>query len=129
MIGTAVVALFTTFGSSLKALDRRDGRRASAATSSSRRTTSAAPASSPALTPAIAELPEVAATVGLGNVAADDRRSAPIDPTAGDPAAMASVLDLDVQQGSLADVGAGQIAVTDALRRRTTACASATTSP
>ena len=37
-----------------------------------------------------------------------------------DPAVLATVLDLDVTAGALADVGAGEIAVSTRLRRRTT---------
>ena len=111
MVGTAVVALFTTFGSSVKAsiddmVDDSFGGDLVIA-----QTTSAAPASTPALAPAIGELPEVA---GRGRVVA--RRpptidGATVDPMATDPAALAAVLDLEVTERLAGRRRAGEIAI------------------
>ena len=119
MVGTAVVALFTTFGASVKAsiddmvddsfggdLDRRPGRL-------QRRR------HRPGLAPAIAELPEVRR---LGRHVArrrPHRRRTTVEPMATDPAALAAVLDLEVVGGSLADVGPGEIAVSTSTPRTT----------
>lgn len=112
VIGAAVVALFATFGSSLsRSIDdtvsqsfggdlvvMQDGFSSSGL--------------SPQLATSIDALPEVAETVALSNVVATVDGTE-VYPTAGDPKAMANLLDLDVQQGDLAELRPGQIAVTE----------------
>ncbi|HWJ97696.1 MAG TPA: ABC transporter permease, partial [Acidimicrobiales bacterium] len=112
VIGAAVVALFATFGSSLsRSIDEtvsqsfggdlvvmQDGFSSSGL--------------SPKMATAIDQLPEVSETVGLSNVVATVDGTT-VYPTAGDPAAMANLLDLDVQQGDLAKLRPGQVAVTE----------------
>lgn len=112
VIGASVVALFATFGSSLsRSIDEtvsqsfggdlvvmQDGFSGTGL--------------SPQLAEDIDALPEVAETVALSNVTATVD-GATVYPTAGDPAAMANLLDLDVQQGDLAQLPPGQVAVTE----------------
>jgi len=112
VIGASVVALFATFGSSLsRSIDQtvsqsfggdlvvmQDGFSGTGL--------------SPELAKEIDQLPEVADTVALSNVTATVDGST-VYPTAGDPQAMAALLDLDVQQGDLAKLPAGQVAVTE----------------
>ncbi|MCU1370973.1 MAG: transporter [Ilumatobacteraceae bacterium] len=112
VIGAAVVALFATFGSSLsRSIDdtvsqsfggdlvvMQDGFSSSGL--------------SPQLATTIDGLPEVSETVGLSNVIATVDGTT-VYPTAGDPAAMADLLDLDVQRGDLAQLPPGQIAITE----------------
>ena len=111
MVGTAVVALFTTFGSSVKAsiddmVDDSFGGDLIVAQDDF-----SGAGIDPALTPAIGELPEVDGAVGVGaghgdrSTAAPSTRRRPIRPR------LAAVLDLDVTDGSLADVGPGEIAI------------------
>jgi putative ABC transport system permease protein len=65
---------------------------------------------SPDLTPAVAELPEVAAASPLGDarvrIDGEDTIATTFDPTT-----IGSVMHLDVRQGSLRDVGPDQVAV------------------
>jgi putative ABC transport system permease protein len=112
VIGASVVALFATFGSSLsRSIDdtvsqsfggdlvvMQDGFSGTGL--------------SPQLAAEIDQLPEVAETVALSNVTATVD-GATVYPTAGDPQAMANLLDLDVQQGDLARLSSGQVAVTE----------------
>ncbi|MET0908615.1 MAG: FtsX-like permease family protein [Ilumatobacteraceae bacterium] len=110
MVGAAVVALFTTFGSSVKAsigdmVDNSFGGDLVIAQNDF-----SGAGIDPALTPAIAELPEVSAAVGSALVTATYDGGS-IEPMATDPAVLASVLDLEVTDGALADVGRGEIAV------------------
>ena len=112
VIGAAVVALFATFGSSLsRSIDdtvsqsfggdlvvMQDGFSSSGL--------------SPKMAAEIDQLPEVSETVGLSNVIATVDGTT-VYPTAGDPAAMANLLDLEVQQGDLAKLQPGQVAVTE----------------
>lgn len=112
VIGAAVVALFATFGSSLsRSIDdtvsqsfggdlvvMQDGFSSSGL--------------SPKMATEIGELPEVSEAVGLSNVIATVDGTT-VYPTAGDTAAMANLLDLDVQQGDLATLRSGQVAVTE----------------
>lgn len=113
VIGASVVALFATFGSSLsRSIDETvsqsfggdlvvmaDGFSGTGL--------------SPELAKGIDRLPEVAETVALSNVIATVDGST-VYPTAGDPKAMANLLDLDVQQGDLAQLPSGKVAVTEA---------------
>ncbi len=112
MVGTGVVALFTTFGASLKAtiddtvddqfggdlIVEQDGFSGAAL--------------SPELAGAIAELPEVDDAVGtafaIANIEGDD-----IEPTVTDFARLDAVLDMGVVQGSVNDLGPGKIAISE----------------
>ena len=112
MVGTGVVALFTTFGASLEAtiddtvdnefggdlIVEQDGFSGAAL--------------SPELAGAIAELPEVDDAVGtafaIANIEGDD-----VDPAVTDFARLDAVLDMGVVQGSVDDLGPGKIAVSE----------------
>jgi putative ABC transport system permease protein len=104
------VALFTTFGSSVKAsigdmVDDNFGGDLIVA-----QTDFSGAGIDPAVAPAIGELPEVAGSVGSSLATAqigDDT----VEPMATDPAALAAVLDLGDHEGRLADVGPGELAV------------------
>ena len=111
MVGTAVVALFTTFGSSVKAsiddmVDDSFGGDLIVA-----QTDFSGAGIDPALAPAIGELPEVAGSVGSAVAAAPDRRRRPSSrwrPTR-PPSPRSSTSR--TSDGRLADVGPGEIAV------------------
>jgi putative ABC transport system permease protein len=112
MVGTAVVALFTTVGASVKAsvgdvIKRSfDGDLVIVDESFS------GAGLSPLLADELLSLPEVAATATMTNavvnVDGDDEY-----PTAVDPARLAAVFDLDESSGVVADLRSGQIAVSD----------------
>ena len=107
-----MVALFTTFGASLKAtiddtvddqfggdlIVEQDGFSGAAL--------------SPELAGAIAELPEVDDAVGtafaIANIEGDD-----VEPAVTDFARLDAVLDMGVVEGSVNDLGAGKIAVSE----------------
>ncbi len=110
MVGTAVVALFTTFGSSVKAsIDHAVDGTFGGDLIVLRDDFSGA-GLSPDVAPAIDALPEVADAVGAADLAVRlDGRGA--SPTATDPARFASMLDLDVSEGSVVTMQPGQIAV------------------
>ncbi len=110
MVGTAVVALFTTFGSSVKASidDMVDDSFAGDLVIAQSDFSGAG--IDPALTPAIGALPEVDGAVGSALATARIGDST-VEPWATDPAALAAVIDLEVTEGSLAEVGPGEIAV------------------
>ena len=112
--------MFTVFAASLKSnldtsVDRSFG--ADLVASSTRVGGSGGIGIDPEIAPAVAELPEVENAVGLGAGAAtvdgDDRGV-----VYADPAAIDHVLDLDVTDGSLADLADDQIAVADSLAAR-----------
>ncbi|MFE2492643.1 ABC transporter permease [Streptomyces scopuliridis] len=114
MIGVAVVSLFTVFGASLKAtMDRTVSRSFAGDLAVS------APAFggggsgvSPRLAPALAKLPEVATSVGLGRgVAQVNGEGRALTVT--DPVALAEGFDLGSVRGSLAGLGTDGIAVSD----------------
>lgn len=112
MVGTAIVALFTTFGASLKAtiehtVDEDFGGDLVLVTDNF-----AGPGMPVDLAVRLDELPEVSAAVGFGeaSIVAD---GADVFPTVADPGRLHSILDLDPVDGSLADVGPGQIAVSE----------------
>ena len=110
MVGTAVVALFTTFGSSVKAsiADMVDDSFGGDLIIAQQDFSGAG--IDPAVAPTVGELPEVAGSVGASLVTArigDDD----VEPMATDPAALATVLDLEDRAGALADVGPGELAV------------------
>ena len=110
MVGTAVVALFTTFGSSVKASidDMVDKNFAGDLVLT--QTDFSGAAIDPTTATDIAALPEVAGAVGAATTTVRIN-GVTEEPMATDPAKMAAVLDLEDQAGSMADVGPGEIAV------------------
>jgi putative ABC transport system permease protein len=110
MVGTAVVALFTTFGSSVKASINDMVDKNFAGDLVVTQTDFSGAAIDPATAPAIAALPEVAGSVGAATTTVRIN-GATEEPMATDPAALAKVLDLEDQAGSMADVGPGEVAV------------------
>jgi putative ABC transport system permease protein len=110
MVGTAVVVLFATFGSSIKAsiddtVDRTFGGDLVIVQDSF-----SGAAIDPAVDQAVSGLPEVNATAALANVVMT------VDgvdtfPTAVEPAKLGAVLDLDVQTGDLVGMTDGQMAI------------------
>ena len=112
MVGTAVVALFTTVGASVKASigdvveQSFNGDLVIVDESFS------GAGLSPALADELAAIPEVAATAAMTNavvnVNGDDEF-----PTAVDPERLATVFDLDEASGVVAELQPGQIAVSD----------------
>jgi len=113
VIGAAVVALFATFGSSVSHSIDQTVQRSFGGDLVVTQDSFSGAGLSPELAPAIAALPQVDKTVALDNVTARINGTTEF-PTAGDPKAMASLLDLDVQRGSLADLRPGQVAITAA---------------
>ncbi|MEU6853670.1 ABC transporter permease [Actinacidiphila alni] len=112
MIGVAVVSLFTVLGASLKTtMDRTVDR--SFAGDIAISTPLYGPGStglSPKLAPALARLPQVADTVGLGKGVADvDGTGRKLTVT--DPAALSRLLDLGTVHGSLTGLGEHGLAV------------------
>jgi putative ABC transport system permease protein len=106
------VALFTTFGSSLKAtIDDTVDNRFGGDLIVEQDGFSGAPLS-PGLTGAIAEQPEVNDAVGMAFAAAsidgDD-----VEPTATDFARLDAMLDMGVVAGSVSDLGPGRIAISE----------------
>ena len=112
MVGTAVVALFTTFGASIKAtiehtVDQDFGGDLIIVTDDF-----SGAGLSPAVAKEVAELPEVAVAAGMSNAVITADGNA-IDPSVVDPASLGRVLDIGVSEGSLDDVTAGRIAVSE----------------
>lgn len=110
MVGTAVVALFTTFGASIKAtieqtVDQDFGGDLVIVTDDF-----SGAGMSPAVAAEVAELPEVAMATGMGEAVmlADGDT---IDPSVANPADLDALFDLGVSSGSIDDVVAGHIAV------------------
>ncbi|MBK5221657.1 MAG: FtsX-like permease family protein [Acidimicrobiia bacterium] len=108
-LGVAVVALFTVFASSITTsiddtVDRSFGGDLVVSTGFGEA------ALSGDLAAAIGELPEVAAAIPLGSAVAEVNGEV-VYPTPTDPAGLEGVLDLDVQEGSLDDVGIDGMAV------------------
>ena len=110
LIGAAVVALFATFGSSLSHSIDQTVKQSFGGDLVVTADGFSGAGLSPKLAAAIDRLPEVTETVALSDatVTIDGTTQSP---TAGTPAAMAQLLDLDVQQGSLADLTARRVAV------------------
>ena len=112
MVGTAVVALFTTFGASIKAtieqaVDQDFGGDLVVVTDDF-----SGAGMSPTVAASVAELPEVSRVAGMGNaVMLADGDS--IDPSVANPADLDALLDLGVSSGSIDDVVAGHVAVSD----------------
>jgi putative ABC transport system permease protein len=112
MVGTAVVALFTTFGSSIKAsfdeivddqfagdlIVQQDGFSGAGLP--------------PELAAAIEASPAVTSATGLSLVTASVDGST-ADATAADPAALTEMLDVGVTAGSVRNVAAGQVAISE----------------
>ncbi|HET6855651.1 MAG TPA: FtsX-like permease family protein [Streptomyces sp.] len=112
MIGVAVVSLFTVFGASLKAtMDQTVSESFAGDVAVSAPSFGAGGSGlSPGLGPALADLPEVAASVALGRGMADvDGEGRQLTVT--DPAALARGFDLGAVNGSLDGLGEGGIAV------------------
>ncbi|HEX6238307.1 MAG TPA: ABC transporter permease [Acidimicrobiales bacterium] len=113
MVGIAVVTLFTVFAASLQAsLDRTVDR-----SFGGDLVVTTGPFGgggiSPRLAGEVGDLPEVDLAVGIGQGAAQvegDTKQLSV----ADPGALARVLDLDPSSGSVADLGAGEMAVSDA---------------
>ena len=112
MVGTAVVALFITFGASIKAtiedtVDQDFGGDLIIVTDDF-----SGAGLSPAVAEEVAALPEVAVSAGMSNavITADGTSLAP---AVIDPAALGHLLDVGVSAGSLDDLSAGQIAVSE----------------
>ncbi len=112
MVGTAVVALFTTFGASIKAtiadtVDHNFGGDLIIVSDDF-----SGAGLSPAVATEVAALPEVevAAGMAIGVMTADGDT---IDPAVLDAAEFGQLMDLDVVAGSLDDVTAGHIAVSE----------------
>jgi putative ABC transport system permease protein len=112
MVGTGVVALFTTFGASLEAtIDDAVDTSFSGDLVVVQNEFSGA-AISPELAGAIATLPEVAGAVGVGEAPVlVDGHSTEVFAT--DLPALDSVLDLGFSEGSVAGFGPGQIAISE----------------
>jgi putative ABC transport system permease protein len=113
MVGVAVVTLFTVFAASLQAsiddtIDRSFGGDLVVTTGAF-----GGGGISPQLTAEISDVPEVGTAVGLGQGFASVDGSTK-ELSIADPGQLAQVLDLDVTDGSLADVGDGEVAVSDA---------------
>ncbi|MEU3790305.1 FtsX-like permease family protein, partial [Streptomyces fructofermentans] len=114
MIGVAVVSLFTVFGASLKAtMDQTVSRSFAGDVAVSTPSFGAGGSGlSPRLAPALDALPEVDTAVGLGRGVAEvegEGRAL----TVTDPVALARTFDLGAVRGSLDDLGADGIAVTE----------------
>lgn len=112
MVGTAVVALFTTFGASIKAtieqtVDQDFGGDLVVVTDDF-----SGAGMSPTVAAEVAELPEVNLVAGMGNAVmlADGDT---IDPSVAHPADLDALLDLGVSSGSIDDVVSGHVAVSD----------------
>ena len=112
MVGTAVVALFTTFGASIKAsIDDAVDTTFTGDLVVLQEDFSGATMPTE-LAPAIAELPEVDDAVGVAFGAAAINGEG-VEPTITEPAQFAGSFDLGVIAGSLVDLTAGQVAVSE----------------
>ncbi len=110
MVGTAVVALFTTFGASIKAtieqtVDQDFGGDLVVVTDDF-----SGAGISRDVAAEIRDLDEVSLVAGVGNAVmfADGRT---VEPSVADPATLDALLDLDVSAGSIDDVVTGHVAV------------------
>jgi putative ABC transport system permease protein len=110
LVGVAVVTLFTTFGSSIKASMDRSISRSFGGDLVINSGSFARANLSPRLAGDVSRLPEVQTAVGIGegfaNVGPDSQ-----DLRVVDPAQLSKVLDVEVKSGSLTDVGNRQLAV------------------
>ncbi|MGA9278739.1 ABC transporter permease [Ilumatobacter sp.] len=112
MVGTAVVALFTTFGASIKASVETTVNQNFGGDLVIVPDDFSGAGLSPAVADGVAQLPEVATSAGMG-IALAIADGATIDPAVVDPAALDALLDIDVTAGSLAEVVPGNIAVSE----------------
>ena len=113
MVGIAVVTLFTVFAASLQASLDETVDRSFGGDLVVNNGVFGGGGISPDLAPALADLPEVDVAVGVGQGAIQidgDTKQVSV----ADPAGLSQVLDLGVNEGSLADLGAGTMAVADA---------------
>jgi putative ABC transport system permease protein len=120
MVGTAVVALFATFGSSLKASVDAEVDRAFSGDLVVIQDNFSAAALSTELAPAIEDLPEVAQAVGVAFGVAQIETAdtagidgATVEPAVTDPARLDAAFDLGVTSGSIAQLAPGQIGVSE----------------
>lgn len=112
VIGTTVVALFATFGSSIRqSIDDTVDQSFGGDLVITQDGFSGAKLS-PQLATRLAELPEVERVAALTD-AVVTLDGADAYPTAGDPAAMADLLEMDVQSGSLGEMEVGQLAISE----------------
>ena len=112
MVGVAVVTLFTVFAASLKASAGSNIDQAISADVVVSAGRFGDGGVSPELTAAVAQLPEVGRAVGVSRASVridGDTKEA----SAADLGDLSRVLDFDVTSGSLADVGDGELAVSD----------------
>lgn len=113
MIGVGVVTLFTVFAASIRSSIDHTVSRSFAGDLVVRTGSFGGGGLSPALASQLQALPEVRTAVGLGlGVAQVDGTGRRI--TVADAASLGSVLDVQVRQGSLARLGATQVAVASA---------------
>ena len=112
MIGTAVVALFTTFGASIKASVEEMVNEDFGGDLVIESDDFSGAGLSPQVAQEVAELPEVDVSAGMaiGMITANGDE---IDPAVVDPATWNSLMDLDVSEGSFDDVTAGNVAVSE----------------
>jgi putative ABC transport system permease protein len=112
MVGTGVVALFTTFGASLEAtIDDAVDTSFAGDLVIVQEDFSGVPMS-PELAGAIGDLPEVASAVGAGDAAATiDGHD--VEPTVADLTQLDKVLDLGITQGSAAAFAPGELAISE----------------
>jgi putative ABC transport system permease protein len=110
MVGVAVVTLFTVVAASVKQSIDDTVSQQFAGDLVIAQTDFSGAGLSPQLGPAVADLPEVDVATGLGNapmvVGGDDEVATVID-----PASFGQILDLDVSQGSVDELGDQQVAL------------------
>ena len=112
MIGTAVVALFTTFGASIKASVEQMVNQDFGGDLVIVSDDFSGPGLSPLVADEVAELPEVAVATGMavGMITANGNE---IDPAVVDAAEFGSLMDLGVSAGSFDDVTVGNVALSE----------------
>jgi putative ABC transport system permease protein len=110
LVGVGVVTLFTVFAASLKASIDKSVEDSFAGDLVIAASGFGGGGLSPELGTTVAGLPEVASAVGVGSGQMRlDGDSTPV--STADPATLAAVIDLDVGEGSMADLGPNQLAV------------------
>jgi putative ABC transport system permease protein len=112
MVGVAVVTLFTVFAASLQASIERTIDRSFGGDLVVTNGVFGGGGISPELAPEVEDLPEVDRAVGIG-VGAFQIDGDTKEVSIAEPAELSQVLDLGVSDGSLDDVGDGEIAVSD----------------
>lgn len=112
MVGTAVVALFTTFGASIKATIDHSVDQDFAGDLIVLSDDPSGAGLDPTVATEVAALPEVTSAVGMGTgVMLVD--GATVEPAIADPAELDTLLDLGVSSGSAAAVTPGHVAVSE----------------